>query len=54
MQLGYLMVFLPLLGEVLSGFFGKIIGSNSFLVFSIKKDLVSSLFIAIHDADTPE
>ncbi len=40
MQLGYLMVFLPLLGAVLSGFFGKIIGVRN-------SEIITSFFVSI-------
>ena len=40
MQLGYLMVFLPLLGAVLSGFFGKIIGVRN-------SEIITSFFVTI-------
>ena len=40
MQLGYLMVFLPLLGAILSGFFGKIIGVRN-------SEIITSFFVTI-------
>ena len=40
MQLGYLVVFLPLLGSILSGFFGKFIGVRN-------SEVVSSFFVSI-------
>ena len=40
MQLGYLMVFLPLLGAILSGFFGKIIGVRN-------SEIITSFFVSI-------
>ena len=40
MQLGYLIVFLPLLGSILSGFFGKIIGVRN-------SEIITSFFVTI-------
>ena len=41
MQLGYLMVFLPLLGAILSGFFGKIIGIRN-------SEILTSFFLLLY------
>ena len=40
MQLGYLVVFLPLLGSIISGFFGKFIGVRN-------SEILTSFFVTL-------